>query len=162
MRCQMRSKIWRQPPVGGGATHSSMGVVWAYRMLAPNWKDVWCNNPDHPIGPSDPGFKSTTKAIVLLTDGIDGFTEHGITGRDAWLRGQVCTAAKEAGIRIYVVAAMPTDRITDGLADGLRACSSAEDDPSQNYVFMNNLDRADIEEAFSTIASSILVVRRTY
>ena len=142
----------------GGSTHSALGVVWAHRMLTHSWKDVW-GTPDHPIDPTDPLFNEARRAIVLLTDGIDSYEDKGL---DAWGRDPVCQAAKDAGIRIYVIAAMPPERIDQGLADGLRDCSSEADDPSQRYVFINNTSRADLEEAFRTIAEQILVVRRTH
>lgn len=149
-----------EPLTGTSHTYSGIGVVWARRMLAPEWRTVW-GHAVHPADPADPGFREVRKAIVLLTDGEDHLEDTlgvGVT-RDA-----ACTAAKNAGIEIYVVGAMDPTALggTDSeLARGLRKCSSESSNSGGQYTFLNHATNEDLLKAFREITRQLMFVRRT-
>ena len=110
---------------------------------------------------------SDMQAIVLLTDGVDNLCpDHWPRTCSAFQirdnRAEECTRAKEAGIRIFVVAAMAPRRVSSDLADQLRACSSEADDPDGTYTFLNNADAESLEAAFVNIAGQLQPMRKIY
>ena len=154
-------------------TYSSLGVLWAQRMLEPDWKSVW-GGAVHPADPATPGHAGLRKAIVLLTDGNDSYCEFEIQGvacADVGLtisRADACAQAKARGTEIFVVAAMNPRGISGALGQGLRACSSESDDaypegtrrPGVTYVFLNNDDPQSLEAAFADIARQLRTLRK--
>ena len=142
----------------GGATYSTMGLIWGRRLLTPEWRSVW-GGEIHPVDAGDASTLGMRRAIVLLTDGEDNYGAHVGAAPD---RDAACTAAKRAGIEIFVVAAMNPAKIGSGLSRGLTDCSSQRDDPDRTYVFLDNHTKEDLEDAFRQIAQQLLVVRRTY
>ena len=156
-----------------GYTHSTLGVVWAHRMLDPAWADVWGRDTD-PADPETSASAEIRKAIVLLTDGEDTFC--GAANPDCAnspmtvSRTDACTAAKSKGTEIFVVAAMHPDKVTSGVGRTLRACSSESDDefpkgtrrPGTSYVFLNNATAEELEAAFSDIGTQLRNLRRIY
>ena len=150
-------------PIGHG-TYSTLGVLWAHRMLSHSWKRVW-GNAVHPLDPANDNH-ALRKAIVLLTDGEDNYcgdaagacmnSEVGID------RSEACALAKNAGTEIFVVAAMAPDKVTGGLAQSLRSCSSESDNPDGKYVFINNDDEDDLRAAFVEIANQLQKIRKLY
>ena len=154
-------------------TYSSLGVLWAQRMLEPDWKSVW-GGAVHPADPATPGHAGLRKAIVLLTDGNDSYCEFEIQGvacADVGLtisRADACAQAKARGTEIFVVAAMNPRGISGALGQGLRACSSESDDaypegtrrPGATYVFLNNEDPQSLEAAFADIAKQLRTLRK--
>ena len=142
----------------GPATYSTMGLIWGRRLLTHTWREVWGGDV-HPVDPDDEESLGVRKAIVLLTDGEDNYDDFIGAAKD---RGAACTAAKEAGIEIFVITAMDPTRVGTHLSDGLTDCSSQGDHPDRTYVFLNNATKEDLEEAFRRIATQLLVVRRTH
>ena len=150
-------------PIGHG-TYSTLGVLWAHRMLSHSWKRAW-GNAVHPLDPANDNH-ALRKAIVLLTDGEDNYcgdaagacmnSEVGID------RSEACALAKNAGTEIFVVAAMAPDKVTGGLAQSLRSCSSESDNPDGKYVFINNDDEDDLRAAFVEIANQLQKIRKLY
>ena len=156
----------------GVSTYSTLGVLWAQRMLEPAWKGVWGGSGIHPADPSTPEHAKIRKAIVLLTDGADSYCSNGTPDcADSPLavsRTEACTAAKSRGTEIFVVAAMrPTD-VSGALGQSLRACSSQTDQehpqgtrrPGVTYVFLNNSTPEALEAAFADIASQLRTLRK--
>ena len=151
-------------PIGHG-TYSTLGVLWAHRMLSHSWKRVWGDDAVHPLDPAGDN-DDLRKAIVLLTDGEDNYcgdaagacmnSEVGID------RSEACALAKNAGTEIFVVAAMAPDKVTGGLAQSLRSCSSESDNPDGKYVFINNDDEGDLRAAFVEIANQLQKIRKLY
>ncbi len=83
-------------------------------MLDPAWRGVW-GDPVHPMDRT----ADVRKAIVLLTDGEDNHVS------DAWRHRRTgCTAAKDAGITVFTIAAMHPNHVGTRLAEELRKCSS--------------------------------------
>ena len=151
-------------PLGGG-TYSALAVAWGQRLLSHAWNDVWGGGA-HPVNPAADGNAGTRKAIVLLTDGEDnrcGWGDYTCSSRElGFERSVACTAAKKAGTKIFVVAAMHPDEVSTSLGTGLEACSSKADDPAGTYVFLNNADAASLRAAFADIAKQLLTVRRVH
>lgn len=148
-----------------GQTHSSLGVLWAQRMLEPAWKRVWGRSSSvHPADPSTPEYAKMRKAIVLLTDGQDTTINNTIS------RDVACGVAKSRGTEIFVTAAMNPRFVSGRLADELRACSSEADDedyypagtrrPRTTYVFLNNATPEALEAAFASIANQLRKLRK--
>ena len=147
---------------GEGGTHSTLGVLWAQRMLEPAWKGVWGGAGIHPADRSTPEHATLRKAIVLLTDGRDTDNPGGVARADA------CAAAKSRGTEIFVISATEPKLVTPAFEQGLRACSSASDRahprgtrrPGVTYLFINNATRESIEAAFADIAKQLRTLRR--
>ena len=55
----------------GGSTTAHVGVTWGRRMLASSWRIVW-GGETHPVDPTEHPPGEVTKALVLLTDGLNG------------------------------------------------------------------------------------------
>ena len=110
---------------------------------------------------------SDMQAIVLLTDGVDNQCHRNYPRtcsafRVVEIRAEECTRAKDAGIRIFVVAAMAPRHVSSDLADQLRACSSEADDADGTYTFLNNADAESLEAAFINIAGQLQPMRKIY
>ena len=160
--------------IGGGTTHSTLGVVWAQRMLEPAWTDVWGGIGIHPANPGTSETATRRKAIVLLTDGDDTFC--GSPNSDCAnspltvSRTDACAAAKSSGTEIFVVAAMHPNRVSSALGRTLRACSSESDSefpagtrrPGTSYVFLSNATAEDLEASFAEIGTQLRNIRRIY
>ena len=151
----------------GRATNSTLGVAWGHRLLASSWRPVWGDDATHPVDQAE----GVQKALVLLTDGEDNYPDTaGNVGADSFSEGQkviadrrnqACTAAKNAGIKVFTIAAMQESRVGE-LGDALKKCSSQADDPNGNYVFINNATSEDLEDAFRQIARQLVRFRRIY
>ena len=148
----------------GRHTYSALGVQWAHRMLSPAWAGIW-GHPEHPADPDAPGNEGLKKALVLLTDGEDTYCGVGNVSCESSTvglsRSRACAAARADGILVFVIAAMPPFRIASGFGRDLEECSSAADDPSGRYVFLQNASPADLEAAFASVAQQLISVRRT-
>ena len=150
---------------GGGATYSGLGVIWGWRHLHPDWRTVW-GGTVHPVDPDDAEWASVTKAVVLLTDGVDNWPSEAVeAGNAAWKgkgvavdRQTACTAAKDDGVLIFVVAALKADST---FKQGLEDCSSKADDPKGEYVFADTQSASELRDAFVRIAEQLARVRKT-
>ena len=136
---------------GGASTYSSAGVAWGIRLLDSSWRDAWGDSV-HPMDTTT----GVQKVLVLLTDGSDN------SRRDAFRHRQAgCTAAKNAGILVFTIAAMHPDDVGTSFANELRNCSSATEDPDGTYVFVNNSTPDNLREAFADIVRQMVRLRRT-
>lgn len=97
------------------------------------------------------------KVLVVLTDGHDNSRHDAFRHRQAG-----CTAAKNAGIIVFTVAAMHPDDVGQSFAEELRNCSSAAEDPDGTYVFVNNPTPEKLQEAFADIVKQMVQLRRTH
>ena len=138
----------------GHATYATKGVVWAHRLLDPAWKPAWGDGDTvHPLDPA--GDEKVNKAIVLLTDGEDNF------GADAANHlNTACTTAKQAGVWVFVVAALDlSDSSHTDFKTRLERCSSQSDDPEGQYVFVNNTTAEELRESFRNITRQLQTFR---
>ena len=149
----------------GRGTYSALGVLWGQRMLLSSWRTAW-GGTVHPVDPASDAGKDVRKAIVLLTDGADsicGDDNFACTDSAVGIsRTDACTQAKNAGIEIFVVAAMHPDNVSTEFGTSLTACSSQSDDSEQTYVFLNNATPENLRAAFENIANQLQFVQRLY
>ena len=136
---------------GGASTYSSAGVAWGIRLLDSSWRDAWGDS----VHPMD-GTTGVQKVLVLLTDGQDNSRHDAFRHRQAG-----CTAAKNAGIIVFTIAAMHPNRVGTSFAEELRTCSSATEDPDGTYVFVNNSTPEILRDAFAGIVRQMIQLRRT-
>ena len=137
---------------GGASTYSSAGIAWGIHLLDASWRDAWGDSV-HPMDET----AGVQKVLVLLTDGQDN-SRH-----DAFRHRQDgCTAAKNAGIIVFTVAAMHPDDVGSSFAEELRRCSSASVDPDGTYVFVNNPTPERLRAAFADIVRQMVRLRRTH
>ena len=170
-RATIESKIDALKPTDGN-TYSTLGVLWAQRMLDPAWRGVWGQRGIHPADPNTTEYAGIRKAIVLLTDGEDTYCWMGNPDCSdspmAVSRTKACAAAKAQGTEIFVVAAMPSTQVSGAFGQTLRACSSETDQEyprgtrrrGTTYVFLNNSTRENLEAAFAKIANQLRTLRR--
>ena len=149
----------------GQRTYSALGVLWGQSLLDHSWKNVWGDAGDvHPVDPAARESEGLRKAIVLLTDGEDTYCGIGneacVDSEVGISRTDVCTAAKEAGTEIFVIAAMHPDKVSDALGESLRECSSESEESDVRYAFLNNSTPEDLTATFAEIANQLRVVRR--
>ena len=149
----------------GERTYSALGVLWGQRMLLSTWRTAW-GGAVHPVDPASDAGKGVRKAIVLLTDGTDSICgDDNFDCNDSRIgisRTDACTLAKNAGIEIFVVAAMHPDQVSTDFGTSLTACSSQSDDSEQTYVFLNNATQENLQAAFENIANQLQFVQRLY
>ncbi len=149
----------------GSKTYSALGVLWGQRMLLSSWRSVW-GGTVHPVDPASADGKGVRKVIVLLTDGYDSICgDDNVACTDSAIgisRTDACTLAKNAGIEIFVVAAMHPDYVSTDFGTSLTECSSESDDSDETYAFLNNATSESLQTAFESIANQLRVVRRTH
>ena len=149
----------------GRGTYSTLGILWAQRMLSRDWRHVWGDSV-HPLDPGDPDNEGLRKVIVLLTDGEDIYcgSDPGscLTSDMGIDRTEACTLAKAQGTEIFVIAAMPPDQISSGMAEALRSCSSEGEGGDGTYVYINNSNATSLRDAFVSIAHQLREARRVY
>ena len=137
----------------GSATYSALGIQWGRRMLSPEWREVW-GNGTHPMD-TDHGVP---KIIVLLTDGADTICGESDPECESGLavgRAEACAAAKAEGIEIFVVAAMAPEFVSRELGAALRDCAS-----SPEHAYINNPDAESLLDAFRSIATELVSLKR--
>ena len=137
---------------GGHSTYSSVGIAWGIRMLDASWRDAW-NHTEHPMDKST----GVQKVLVLLTDGEDNTYSAAYRHR-----ADGCTAAKNAGIIVFTIAAMHPSEVGSSLANELKNCSSWTEDPDGTYVFVNNPTPEALKTAFTDIVKQVVQLRRTH
>ena len=163
-RAAIEQAIGVLEPVGSG-TYSTLGVLWAQRLLQHSWKDAW-EGTRHPVDPEDPDNVGLRKAIVLLTDGDDnycGLQDPACDNRDVGIPSQIaCDVAKESGSEIFVIAAMarrmsPRNSPTGCAPARVRATIPTE--PTSSSTIRHPKPSCS---AFAEIASQLRTVRRVY
>lgn len=130
----------------GGATNTTIGLVWGWQMLTQGATLSVAAAPDP---------TKLNKVIVFLTDGDNTYYRAGIgscdgsndcTGADT-RTSLVCTAIKNAGIQIYTV------RVMDGNGTLLQNCAS---DPTMYYSVTA---ASQLTSVFATIAQALSNLR---
>ena len=154
--------------IEGPRTYSASGIAWATRMLDPAWRTLW-RGDTHPVNPNDRAYLEVHKVLVLLTDGQDKIAYSDaqatlVLGKSlSSLQASACTAAKAAGIDIYVIGAIPESKISQSQRDAFVDCSSATgSSDSSDYVFLGTVTETEIEDTFASIATRLTSLRRTH
>ena len=156
-----------------GWTTVNVGLAWGWRMLSPKWRGLWNDSSDPATLPQD--YKKTTKAIVLLTDGINeiggspigsgsdysgyGYVNDGTLGSKNYYTIQntlntrltdLCTRVKSQGIIIFTITLEQNDPTIQSL---LRNCAS-----NPSYYF-NSPSAKELDAIFKTIGNTLQSLR---
>ena len=153
-----------------GNTHIVLGAAWAWRLLSPNWKNLWGGEMDANDLPLDYGTPLMNKVVILMTDGDNtisnstkgayGYLSEGRLGTtnqsvaETTLNNrtlQVCTSMKNNGILIYTIA-FGTD-IGQTAQDMLEDCATSPD----HYFYSPTA--GDLDDAFHQIGDSLANLR---
>lgn len=133
--------------VATGYTHVNVGAVWGWRMLSPKWRGYWSGGMKTYSLPLNYGTEHMSKAVVLMTDGLN---QYGDSGKEVytayqWLKDgnlgttnrtkaeaeldkrlkDVCASMKAAGITVFTVAFNDPGATIKGILDGCATSGSA-------------------------------------
>jgi Flp pilus assembly protein TadG len=129
-----------------GATAGHIGAQWAWNLVSPNFKTVW-PTASEPVAYDD---GKTTKAVILMTDGI--FNISYANGRSAAQALAVCGALGTNNVKVYTVAfEAPTSAKTL-----LEDCAEAA-----GGEFFDATDGEALRTAFLSIAKNLNDLRLT-
>lgn len=151
----------------GGGTQTSVGLVWGWRTISPNWRGLWAGPTpnDRPLDYDEPNM---AKAVVFMTDGIAdmgwektayGFLSDGRLGTtiesvaEAEINSRlstICEAMKTEGIQVFSVMFAVTDPTVEAT---YRDCASAPDH------FFNSPTGEELETAFRQIGRRLASLR---
>jgi len=179
-RDEIVAGIDEMQPWHRGGTLGNLGLVWGWRMLSPDWRGLWDNDPASlmPVDYDDPAIE---KIAIVMTDGqnqLYDWPNHGPTGlgpygsdysaysrlnifgypslnaarREVDLRfGRVCAEMKQRGITLYT---MTFGGTPDGDTQALyRDCASNSD----NYFHAPSNE--DLIAAFHAIGRRLVTQR---
>ena len=155
--------------IGVQRTHVNVGAVWGWRLLSPDWRDLWGGTMNANGLPLEYDEPLSQKAAIIMTDGMNTMTDYSAFGRvtnnalgstdpdsqtvtttlDNKLR-TVCTNMKANGIIVYTVL-FQTDE--QSAKDVMKECASQED-----YYF-DTTTGDDLKSAFRAIGDSLSKLR---
>ncbi len=131
----------------GGYTAGHLGAAWAWYLVSPNWNSIW-PAASEPVAYSEP---ETTKAVLLMTDGVFNKYYVGSNGNSATQAREVCAEMKDEGVVVYSVAFQaPSDA-----AALLAECATSGDH------YFNAANGEELRLAFVSIASQLNKLRLT-
>ena len=158
--------------VASGGTHIPVGLVWGWRLIDENWRNVWGGSMDTNGLPLNYNTPLMDKAVVLMTDGRNtmytddinrtsyGYLSQGRLGTTSSTSvaetnlnnklSAVCTAMKAQGVYVYTVLFMESDANIKTL---LRNCATKPE------YFFDTSTGADLQTAFQTIGASLANLR---
>lgn len=84
--------------VANGATAGHIGAQWAWNLISPNFASLWPSDSE----PAPYRDGKTTKAVILMTDGI--FNMAYINGRSSAQALSICTGLGDKGVKVHTVA----------------------------------------------------------
>ena len=155
--------------VAGGNTHVGLGAVWGWRLLSPNWRNVWGGTMDTNNLPLDYNTPLMSKAVIIMTDGENTMNDtdrtaywylsdrrlgttnatQAVTNLNTKLT-TVCNAMKAKGILVYTIL---FEESNSTVIDLMRNCATSPD------YFFNSPDEATLENAFHMIGDSLANLR---
>ncbi|HEX4892807.1 MAG TPA: pilus assembly protein [Hyphomicrobiaceae bacterium] len=145
-RDALRSEVARW--TAGGSTAGHLGAAWAWYLVSPEWSSIW-PGASRPAPYSSAG---TTKAVILMTDGIYntvGGVNHGdyspTATRSTRFAQETCEAMRAQGIVVYTIGF----EAPSAAKDALKACASG----SSKFYDAANGD--ELREAFRAIAAEL-------
>lgn len=137
-RSTIDARIDALDAAGGGGTQTSVGLVWGWRAVSPEWRGAW----DAPAGlPLDYGEPRMKKAVVFLTDGLTNFSSSAYTAHGFLSEGRLGTTSKSAADGI----------LNDRLAT---ICQAMKAQGIELYTIMFQLADPDLETLYRNCASS--------
>lgn len=153
-----------------GGTHTVTGVVWAYRMLSPNWQGLWGGEMNTNSLPLAYGTENMEKAVIILSDGDNtayswlytaynylsamwlGTTNTNTAANELDdLTEDACDAMKDNNIIIYTIAF--------GTSISSSGKNLMEDCASQSDYYFESPSTSDLATAFQTIGDSLANLR---
>lgn len=154
-----------------GNTHINVGAVWGWRLLSPNWRNLWGGTMDANSLPLDYHEELSQKAVIIMTDGENtmsqsiytaygymseghlGTTTSSTTARNTLntKTAAVCNSMKSNGILIYTI--VFGNGSTTSAKNLMKACASEED----FYFFSPSL--TELSGAFKAIGDSLSKLR---
>lgn len=172
-------KIDEMLPWHRGGTMSNLGLSWGWRVLSPKWRGVW--HTDDLSLPKDYDEPLMDKVVIILTDGVNQFYDHGSSGPDGsdytaygrrtWNRlglnnpssgnstneinarmSTTCEAMKQEGIIIYTITFQLSNSSTQSL---FRNCAT-----SRAHYF-NSPSNSELQTVFRRIGNELSNLRIT-
>ena len=161
-------------------TDSSLGMIWALRMMDPEWRDFW-NDPSLPDDVPAALDNSSRKVIILLTDGRNGIgsntlpetrsayadaskTLHSSLDNNSGNRRaratdildlrtlRLCQLAKNLGVEVYTIG-LDLDPDDSGESDSIEMLANCASEPTAEVPSYAILADADgLATAFAQIA----------
>jgi hypothetical protein len=142
----LRREVSRWTAAGSTAGH--LGTAWAWYLVSPEWSSIW-------PGASRPApyrTAGTTKAVILMTDGIYntvGGVNHGdyspTATRSTRFAQETCESMRAQGIVVYTIGF----EAPSAAKDALRTCAS---DAGKFYDAANG---DQLRDAFRAIAAEL-------
>lgn len=144
-KSQIKSSIDSYSASGRTAGH--LGAAWAWYLISPAWNSIWPTSAK-PVAYDQ---VNTTKAVVLMTDGIFNQAYESGNGSSENQARSVCGAMKAKGVAVYSVAFQAPSSAQNLLQD----CSSGS---SFYYTAANG---EELRQAFTEIAKNLNNLRLT-
>jgi Flp pilus assembly protein TadG len=130
-----------------GRTAGHLGAAWAWYLISPAWSAIWPSSGR----PVEYGTNDTTKAVILMTDGIFNQRYESTNGSSEAQARAVCADMKSKGVAVYSVAFQAPSTAQALLQD----CSSG----SSFYYSAENGE--ELRQAFTEIAKTLNNLRLT-
>jgi len=130
-----------------GSTYMPAGIMWGWRVLSPDTPFTEASNSK---------ASGAVKTMVVMTDGMntrsqDGMTHDGSSTKDAnAMTLAACKAAKKAGITIYTIAFLVTDK------DNLKLLEDCASTPGNAFTAANT---SSLETVFGKIGTNLAKLR---
>ena len=129
-----------------GSTAGHIGAQWAWNLISPNFSSLW-PEASEPVAYSDP---KTTKAVILMTDGI--FNMAYDNDQSAAQALSICDGLGEKGVQVHTVAFESPASAKELLQDCAERAGG---------VFHEAENADDLRTAFVSIARSLNDLRLT-
>jgi hypothetical protein len=172
----VEAAIDEMQPWHRGGTMGNLGLVWGWRTISPRWRGLWgVGTPaDMPFDYDEPLMD---KVVVMLTDGVNQFYDHGSSGPDGSDYGgygrlgwgvlgttdggdaqdevdqrlaDTCAAMKAEGVIIFTITFQLSD---SGTRDLYRACATDADH------YYNSPSNDELSGIFKQIGSELSNLR---
>lgn len=132
--------------VANGATAGHIGAQWAWNLISPNFASLWPSNSE----PAPYRDGKTTKAVILMTDGI--FNMAYVNGRSNAQALSICTGLGDKGVKVHTVAFEAPASARAMLQECARRAGGE---------FHDARDGDDLRQTFVAIAESLNGLRLT-
>ena len=129
-----------------GSTAGHIGAQWAWNLISPNYKSLW-PSASEPVAYND---GRTTKAVILMTDGI--FNMAYANGNSSTQALSICSGLGAQGIMVHTVA-FEAPAAAKAM---LQECATRA-----NGEFHDAQDGGELRDAFLSIAKSLTDLRLT-
>jgi len=129
-----------------GSTAGHIGAQWAWNLVSPNFNDLWPDASE----PAEYNDGKTTKAVILMTDGI--FNMAYVNDRSSVQALAICNAYRAKNIELHTVAF----EAPESAKTFLRTCAE-----QAGGKFHEAENAEDLRKAFVKIARSLNGLRLT-